>query len=154
VPLNLGYLLGKLKFLSISSMGIYKLFDNKKFFEITFNDKIDNSDLAYLEEIIQNSFDMNKTIKIKKPNIKVEDIIIDCDHTDNLAQIKITTKDQKGLFAYIAKVLDKFQIEIQSAKIFSSRGKANDLLLIEKNGNFCTNQKTIIKELTVIDMNS
>jgi [protein-PII] uridylyltransferase len=129
-------------------MGIYKLFDDKKFFEITFNDKLDKLDLPYIEELIQNSFDMEKTVKIKKPEIKAENIIIDCDHTESLAQVKITAKDQKGLFAYIAQVFDKFSIEIQSAKIFSSRGKVNDLLLIEKNGNFCSNKDIIVDELT------
>lgn len=148
VALNLGFLLGKINFLSITSMGIYKLFDDKKLFEITFNNKLDKLDLSYLEELIQNSFDMDKTIKIKKPEIKPEDILIDCDHTESLAQVKITAKDQKGLFAYIAQVFDKFEIEIQSAKIFSSRGKVNDLLLVEKNGNFCINQETIVDELT------
>jgi [protein-PII] uridylyltransferase len=40
VPLNLGYLLGKLQFLNISSMGIYKLFEQKKFFEINFDEHL------------------------------------------------------------------------------------------------------------------
>jgi [protein-PII] uridylyltransferase len=149
VPLNLGFLLGKINFLSITSMGIYKLFDNKKFFEITFNDKLDESDIPFIEEIITNSFDMTKKIKIKKPDIKKDDIVIKCDHTDALAELKITTKDQKGLFSFIAKVFDEFNIEIQSAKIHSNRGKANDLLLIEKDGNFCKNQDKIIKALTI-----
>ena len=148
VPLNLGFLLGKINFLSITSMGIYKLFDDKKFFEITFDKTLNNEDLPYLEEIILSSFDMTKSVKIKKPEIQKEDIIIDCEHTESLAQIKIITKDQKGLFAYIAKIFDDFGIEIHSAKIFSKKGKANDLLLIEKNGNFCINQEKIIKQLT------
>ncbi len=149
VPLNLGYLLGKINFLNITSMGIYKLFDDKKFFEITFDDNIDESDLSFIKEIITNSFDMKKSIKIKKPEIKKEDIVITCDHTDTLAEIKITTKDQKGLFSFVAKIFDEFNIEIQSAKIHSRNGKVNDLLLIEKDECFCTNQDKIIDALTV-----
>ena len=149
VPLNLGFLLGKLKFLSITSMGIYKLFDEKKFFEITFNKTVDNDNLPYIKEIIKNSFDMSKTIKLNKPLINKKDIQIDCNHTDTLAQIKINTKDQKGLFAYVAKIFDDFDIEIQSAKIFSSKGRANDLFLIEKNGNFCKNQDKILENLSL-----
>ncbi len=149
VPLNLGFLLGKINFLSITSMGIYQLFDGKKFFEITFNDNINEQDLPYIEEIINSSFDMNKILKLKKPIINKKDIAIDCDHTESLAKIQITTKDQKGLFSFIAKVFDDYDIEIQSAKIFSKRGKVNDLLLIEKNGNFCINQDRIIEELTI-----
>ncbi len=148
VPLNLGYLLGKLSFLNITSMGIYQLFDDKKFFEIIFDDTVAQEDLPFIEEVIQNSFDMSKIVKIKKPIILKEDIIINCDHTISLAQMQIKTKDQKGLFGYIAKVLDDFDIEINSAKIFSSKGKVNDLFLIEKNGNFCSNKDDIINALS------
>ncbi|MCG3717372.1 protein-PII uridylyltransferase, partial [Aliarcobacter butzleri] len=51
-PLNLGYLLGKLEFLNIDSMNIYKLYDNKKAFEISFSEKIDPEDIYLIEEII------------------------------------------------------------------------------------------------------
>ncbi|MEA3553825.1 MAG: HD domain-containing protein [Campylobacterota bacterium] len=148
VPLNLGYLLGKIQFLNITSMGIYKLFDDKKFFEISFDSKLDNEDIPFVEQIIQDSFDMEKSVKLKKPNIIKEQITINCDHTDELALMKIETKDQKGLFSYIAKVFDDFDIEINSAKIQSNRGKANDLFLISKNGNFCSNKDEIVEILT------
>ena len=148
VPLNFGYLLGKLQFLNIASMGIYKLFDNKKFFEITFDEHLDDIDIPFVEEIIGNSFDMEKNIKLKKPKIKQEEIFINCDHTDELALLKIDTKDQKGLFSYIAKIFDDFGIEIHSAKIQSNKGRANDLFLISKNGNFCKNKADIVKILT------
>jgi len=148
VPLNLGYLLGKLQFLNISAMGIYKLFDEKKFFEIEFDQRIDDEDIPFIEQIINDSFDMTKTIKLKKPNITQEEISINCEHTTELAQMKIATKDQKGLFSYIAKVFDDLGIEINSAKIQSNRGKANDMLLISKNGNFCINSNEIVKMLT------
>jgi len=62
--------------------------------------------------------------------------------------MKIKTKDQKGLFSYIAKMFDDFGVEINSAKIQSLRGKANDLLLISKNGHFCCNQDEILEHLT------
>ncbi len=148
VPLNLGYLLGKLQFLNISAMGIYKLFDDKKFFEIEFDERVDEDDIPFIEQTINESFDMKREIKLKKPNINRDNIFINCNHTDELAQMKIQTKDQKGLFSYIAKVFDDFNIEIHSAKIQSHNGKANDMLLISKNGNFCINQEKIINMLT------
>lgn len=144
VPLNLGYLLGKLEFLSIASMSIFKLFDNKKCFEVTFSENVDESDIPFIEEIIQNSFDMSKTTKHLIPEIYKEEIEIDCNHTQYLASMKVKTKDQKGLLAYIAKIFDDFNIEIESAKIYTSRGKARDLFLIEKNGNFCVNADEIV----------
>jgi len=147
VPLNLGYLLGKMQFLNITSMGIYKLFDEKKFFEISFDAKLDDEEIPFVEEIIKHSFNMEKEINLKKPIISRKEIIIDCDHTEELAMMKIKTKDQKGLFSYIAKMFDDFGVEINSAKIQSLRGKANDLFLISKNGHFCQNKEEIIDKL-------
>lgn len=148
VPLNLGYLLGKLQFLNINSMGIYKLYDEKKFFEIVFDEHLDEIDIPFIEDIIKNSFDMSKTIHLKKPTIAKDEIFINCDHTDELAQFTIHTKDQKGLFSYIARAFDELGIEIHSAKIQSNKGKVNDMLLISKNGNFCDNKEKIVEILT------
>jgi [protein-PII] uridylyltransferase len=147
IPINLGYLLGKLSFLNISGMHIFKLYDNKKYFDITFSQKVDEVDIPFIEEIIQNSIDMTKEFKFKKPNIKENEIVIDLEHSEELAQIQINTKDQKGLFAYIAHIFDKFNVEIQSAKINSRNNKVNDLILVEKNGNFLPNKDEIIKLL-------
>lgn len=144
-PLNLGYLLGKLEFLNIASMNIFKLYDNKKAFEISFSEKIDDEDIYLIEEIIKDSFDMSKTTNLITPVIKKENIKIDCNHTSYLASMHIIAKDQKGLFAYVAKIFDDFNVEIESAKLTTLKGYARDLILIEKNGTFCSNQEEIIE---------
>lgn len=150
-PLNLGYLLGKLEFLNIASMNIFKLYDNKKAFDISFSEKVDNEDLFFIEEIIKDSFDMSKTVVTKTPTIKKDDIRIDCNHTAYLASMHIIAKDQKGLFAYIAKIFDDFRVEIESAKLHTLNGYARDLILIEKNGNFCSKQEEIINLICIND---
>lgn len=150
-PLNLGYLLGKLEFLNIASMNIFKLYDNKKAFDISFSEKVDNEDLFFIEEIIKDSFDMSKTVITKTPIIKKDDIRIDCNHTAYLASMHIIAKDQKGLFAYIAKIFDDFKVEIESAKLHTLNGYARDLILIEKNGNFCSKQEEIINLICIND---
>ena len=150
-PLNLGYLLGKLEFLNIASMNIFKLYDNKKAFDISFSEKVDNEDLFFIEEIIKDSFDMSKTVITKTPTIKKDDIRIDCNHTAYLASMHIIAKDQKGLFAYIAKIFDDFKVEIESAKLHTLNGYARDLILIEKNGNFCSKQEEIINLICIND---
>jgi len=147
-PLNLGFLLYKLSFLNITSMGIYKLFDNKKFFEIVFDQKVDDSEIGFIKDIISNSFDMNKNIKIKKPNIYLKDVSINCNHSESLAELKIVATDQKGLFAFVAKILDDYKVEINSAKIHTKNNKINDLLLIDKNGTFCKNKGKILDKIT------
>ena len=144
IPLNLGYLLGKLEFLNIASMNIFKLYDNKKAFDISFSEKVDKDDLFIIEEIIKDSFDMTKTTNLITPIIKKEDIQVDCNHTTYLASMQIRAKDQKGLFAYIAKIFDDFNVEIESAKLHTLKGYARDLFLIEKNGNFCSKQEEIV----------
>ena len=149
VPLNLGYLLGKLEFLNIASMNIYKLYDDKKAFFISFTEKVNDEDLPFIEEIIKSSFDMTKIAKSVTPIIKKENIKIDCNHTTYLASMSIVAKDQKGLFAYMAKIFDDFNIEIESAKLHTTKGQAKDLFLIEKNGNFCVKQDEIIDLMSV-----
>jgi [protein-PII] uridylyltransferase len=143
-PLNLGYLLGKLEFLNIASMNIFKLYDNKKAFDISFSEKIDTEDLFFIEEIIKDSFDMSKTTVTKTPIIKRDGIKIDCNHSSYLASMQLIAKDQKGLFAYIARIFDDFKLEIESAKLHTLNGYARDLILIEKNGNFCSKQEDVL----------
>ncbi|MFK2823261.1 HD domain-containing protein [Arcobacter sp. YIC-80] len=145
VPLNLGYLLGKLEFLNIASMNIFKLFDDKKAFYISFSERVDDEDIPYIEKIIDDSFDMNRTTKLLTPIIKKENITINCNHTAYLASMQIKEKDQKGLFAYIARIFDDFGIDIESAKIHTHKNLARDLILIEKNGNFCSQQDEILE---------
>ena len=144
VPLNLGYLLGKLEFLNISSMNIFKLYDDKKAFYISFTERVNDDDLPFIEEVIKDSFDMSKNTKLTRPVIKKEHIKVNCNHTAHLASMSIIAEDQKGLFAHIAKIFDDFNIEIESAKLHTIKGFANDLFLIEKNGNFCGHQDDII----------
>jgi len=147
IPLNLGFLLGKLNFFNINKLGIYMLFDDKKFFEIEFDEKANQDDISFIEYIINEAFDMTKDIKIKKPFINRSEIEINCNHTDELAMLKIDVKDQKGLFSYIAKILDDFNIEINSAKIQSHNKRAKDMLLIDKNGFFCSNKVQILEQI-------
>jgi [protein-PII] uridylyltransferase len=143
IPLNLGYLLGRLEFLDISVMNIFKLFDDKKCFEIQFTEKVTEGDILHIEDIIKSSFDMNKKVNVKKPHILKNEIEIDCNHTSYLASMKVNALDQKGLLAYITKVFDDFNVEIESAKLSAKKRRVSDLFLIEKNGNFCTNSDKI-----------
>jgi [protein-PII] uridylyltransferase len=147
--LNLGYLLGKLSYLDIVSMDIFKLFDNFKLFDITFGDMVDEQSLSALETIINDSFDMDKKIELIKPVILKDEVSINQNHTDELISFKIQTKNQKGLFSYIADLLDTYKIEIQSAKLHTVGKKVNDLLLIERNDNFILNQDEIINKICV-----
>ncbi|NWF66654.1 MAG: hypothetical protein HXX81_04205, partial [Campylobacterales bacterium] len=147
--LNLGYLLGKMKFLDINSMEIFKLFDGLKYFKIEFSEKVDDGDLAFIEEIVNNSFDMTKIIKLEKPKILKSELFFDLNHDKQIALLKLETKNQKGLLAFIAKVFDEFGVDIVDAKIHTQKNIARDLFLIEKNESLCEKLDDIIDRLCV-----
>ena len=146
-PLDLGYLLAKLSNLNLVNMDIVKLFDDKKYFKIDFNQKVNQDDIEDIEQIIHNSFLKQKRINLPKPDIKKEDITIDCEHSSNYALMRLETKDQKGLLAYLMNIFEKLNIDIVSSKIFTHKRRVNDLFLIEKNGNFCNNIEYIKDKL-------
>ena len=148
VPINLGFLLGKLSHLELVGMEIFKLFDGVKYFVLEFNDNISKDEVAAVEEIVHDSFDMKKSIKLTKPTIKPKEITIDCEHSKTYATMQIKTANQRGLMAYVAHYFDKLGIDIASAVITTRKHRVNDFFLIEKNGRFCTNEEKILKDLT------
>ncbi len=148
VPINLGYLLGKLSHLELVTMEIFKLFDGIKYFVLEFNETVTADELPMVEQIIHDSFDMEKQIKLAKPVIKPKEITIDCEHTKTYALMQVKTANQRGLMAYVAHYFDELGIDIATAVITTRQHRVNDLFLIEKNGKFCTNKKEILEELT------
>jgi len=148
IPLNLGYLLGRLSFLDIASMEVFKLFDGKKYFKIEFREEVGEADREFVKEVIEASFDMEAKIEIQKPIIEPDKIKVDCEHSKTYGQIEITGKDQKGFLAYIAKVFDDFGVDIATAKVHTIRQTVHDLFLIEKEDGVCRKIDSIITKLT------
>ncbi len=144
IPLNLGYLLGKLTFLNIAAMDIFKLYNDIKYFKIEFSQAVDDEDISHIEMIIEDAFDMEKQIQLTPPKIKPDEITLDCDHSNTYARLSINTTDQSGLLAYIIKLFDDIQIDIATAKVHTIKNRARDQFLIEKNGNVCHNAEKII----------
>ena len=147
VPINLGYLLGRLSYLDIGSMEVFKLFDNIKYFKIDFLEKVSEEEVEIIRTIVEDSFDMSKKIALKKPLIKKEEITIDCNHSKTYASMHLNVKNQRGLLAYIAYIFDQFGIDIATAKVHTIKNRAKDLFLIEKNGKFCKNREEIVQIL-------
>ena len=148
VPLNIAYLLGNLSYLDVGSMDIFTLFDGIKFFKIEFSEQIEEDTIEQIERIIEDSFDMSKTIHINKPNIKREELSIDCEHSQAYAQLNIHTKNQRGLLAYIMDIFEKNSINVATAKVHSTKTKARDHFLIEKQNNMCDNVENLFKLLS------
>ena len=146
--INIAYILHRLSRLEVVGMDIAKLFDDLKYFKIDFRLKADDSEIELIEQIVRESFMGGINMDLIVPVIHKDEIDIDCEHSKEYASMKIKTKDQKGLLAYIIDIFDRYGIDISSAKIHTIKSRANDLFLIEKNGNFCHNIESITKELT------
>ncbi len=146
--LNLGFLLGKLSNFNVTSMDIFKIFDNVKYFRVEFLEEIEKDDKIFIQEIINNSFDMNKKIKLTDSKMLKSEISINCNHSKTYARMSVHTKDNPALLANIMSTFDDIGIDIASAKIQTIKNRARNLFLIEKNGKFCTNQEEVIKRLT------
>ena len=147
-PINLSYLLANLSYLDVGNMEIAKLFDGLKYFKIDYISKIDAEDINRVEKIIENSFDATLKAEIKKPVIYTKEIAINFDYSQSYLSMHINTKNQMGLIAYVAGIIDEYGMDISSAKIQTNKNRAIDLFLIEKNGNFRHNMKLILKKLT------
>ena len=146
--LDISYLLNKLRRLEIVNMDICKLFDKIKYFNIEFNETVDESDILLIEDIIHKALNNTYTLNLPKPDIKANEVEINCKHSQEHAMMRIGCKNQKGILCYTINIFDKLGIDITSAKIHTKVNRVNDLFLIEKNGNFCNNTELIIKELT------
>jgi len=148
VPLNLGYLLGKLSYLDVASMDIFTLFDSIKYFRIEFLQSLQEGTLEFATSIIEEAFDMSKKLDLPKPTIKPNEITLDCDHSLHYAQLNLNTTNQRGLLAYFVQLFDEAQINIATAKIHTDKNKARDHFLIEKQNRMCDNAAQIITQLT------
>ena len=146
--INIAYILHRLARLEVVGMDIAKLFDDLKYFKIDFRHRADESEIELIEHIVRESFESKVKMDLIKPTIHKDEIEIDCNHSREYASMKVRTKDQKGLLAYIIDTFDRYGIDIASAKIHTLKSRVNDLFLIEKNGNFCHNIELITKELT------
>jgi len=147
IPLNLGYLLGKLNFLNIAAMDIFKLYNEIKYFKIEFSQALHQDDTFHIEDIIEDAFDMDKKIELLKPKIKKKEISLDCEHSNTYARLSINTADQGGLLAYVIKAFDDEAIDIATAKVHTIKNRVRDQFLIEKHENVCHNAEKIIDAL-------
>ena len=147
-PLDLGYLLTKLSNMNLVNIDIIKLFDNKKYFKIDFNQKVNIDDIEDIKYLIEEAFNNPKPEEIKRIKIDKNDIKIDCNHSTDYALINLHTKNQKGFLAGLMTIFEELNVDIVSSKTFTHKNYVDDIFLIEKNGNFCSNADKIIEELT------
>jgi [protein-PII] uridylyltransferase len=146
--IDIAYLLVKLSRINVVGMEIIKLFDDLKYFKIDFDESLAEEDFPEITTHIQAAFSGHTPIQYQQPHINLNEIKIDCNHTREYATLRLRTRNQKGLLAYVIHRFDHHGIDIASTKIHTIKGRVNDLFLIEKNGNFCHNIENLIAELT------
>ncbi|MBN2895599.1 MAG: HD domain-containing protein [Campylobacterales bacterium] len=144
IPLNLGFLLGSLSYLDVVAMDIFTLFDGVKYFKLEFALLPAEETLGEIERIIEDSFDMSRSIALKQPIIKRSEISFDCEHSKTFAEMIVNTSNQKGLLAYIMNCFDALHVNVATAKIYSTKTRANDHFLIEKESGMCDNAEKVI----------
>ena len=147
-PLNIGYLLAMLSQFDVAGMEIFTLFDDTKYFKIEFQESIDEAMEGEIATIVEESFDMEKSVKLKNIEIKPNEIAIDCDHSLMYASLSIKTANQRGLLAFIMQKFEEMEINIASAKIHSNKKTVRDTFLMTKQNNLCDNIAKIISNLT------
>jgi [protein-PII] uridylyltransferase len=148
IPLNLGYLLSSLSHLDVASMEIFTLFDDIKYFKIDFIKNVQGNELVEVQDIIDNAFDMSREVVLKDIKIKKDEIKIDCEHSKTHAELTIHTQNQMGLIASVMHKFEEMQINIITAKIYSSKYKVRDSFLMEKQQKICNNVQKIYKILS------
>ena len=148
IPINIGYLLSALSHLNVANMEIFTLFDGVKYFRIDFIKNVQGNELIGVEDVINSSFDMSKEVFIHDVAINKDEITLDCEHSLTHAELTVHTKNQKGLLSYIMNCFEKLNINIVTAKIHSSKYKARDTFLMEKQNNICNNDDKIFELLT------
>jgi [protein-PII] uridylyltransferase len=148
IPLNIGYLLASLSRLDVGSMEILTLFDDVKYFKIEFIKNITEEEKSEVEQIIANSFDMQRKVQNLDIIIKKEEVSIDCEHSLTHAEISVQTSNQRGLLAHIMSCFEELSINIVTAKIHSSKHRVKDTFLMEKQNDICNNTDKIYRLLT------
>lgn len=145
---NLGYLLGKLSFLDLINMEIFKLFDGKKYFKIDFNERVNEEEIGYIQQLVDDSFDMSKKTTLSKPTILKNEIELDCEHSKTYAKMTINAKNQRGMMAYMMSIFDQEGIDVANAKILTIKNRARNLILIEKKIDLCKNKEKLLDFFT------
>ena len=147
-PLNLSYLLGRLSYMDVVSMDVFTLFDGLKYFKLEFVQEASDDMLETIREVIDEAFDMERTANLEQPVIYPREITIDCEHSKAYAALAVHTANQRGLLAFIIHCIDEADMMIATAKIDTTKKRARDHFLIEKEADICDNSKQLITLLT------
>ena len=147
IDFNIAYFLNRVSFLSVVSLDIFELFNGMKYFQIDFSEVVLDGDLYFIEEIIKQSFAIQqKTFQEISPEIKEDEIFLDCEYSKSYVKFSIHTKNQNGLLAYLFKLFEDYQIDVLSSKTRTFKRKVRDTFLLKREKD-CEKYLNLIREM-------
>jgi [protein-PII] uridylyltransferase len=130
---DIAYFLNKVDFLSVISLDIFELFDGIKYFQIDFQNSVEEGDVEFVKFIIEDSFsETRKVFKKIVPKIGGDEVKFDCEYTQHYLKLSLNTENQNGLLAYLFKFFEDENLKVVSSKTQTFKVKVRDMFLIEK----------------------
>jgi len=148
VSFDIAYFLSRANFLSVVSLDIFEFFDGIKYFQIDFSESVSEENLFYIENLIESSFLADrKKLKIISPNIKKDEVILDCEYSKNYIKLAIHTLNQNGLLAYLFRLFEDDNIDVTSSKTQTFKKRVKDTFLFNRDSKGCDKYKKLIQIL-------
>lgn len=144
---NIENILNSLSSLNLIFMSYFELFDDKVYLKFEYSDIVSDEQKQSLENLLNSKLHIKIQKKLKKPNIKKDELKLDMDYSKNYAKITLNTKDQKGLMAYVVSVLANYDIVLSAAKIQTIKERTRNVLILHKNENLHDYKEKILKSL-------
>ena len=145
---DIAYFLNRVNFLSVISLDIFEIFDGIKFFQIDFSESVSEGDQYFIDSIIENSFLENrKRFKKITPNIKKEEVSLNCEYSNSYIKLAIYTLNQNGLLAYLFKLFEDEKIDVVSSKTQTFKKRVKDTFLFNRDGQNCEKYKKLIEKI-------
>jgi [protein-PII] uridylyltransferase len=130
---DIAYFLNKVDFLSVISLDIFELFDGIKYFQIDFQNSVEEGDVEFVKFIIEDSFsETRKVFKKIVPKLGGDEVKLDCEYTQHYLKLSLNTENQNGLLAYLFKFFEDENLKVISSKTQTFKVRVRDMFLIEK----------------------
>ena len=146
ISFDIAYFLNRVNFISVISLDIFELFDGIKYFQIDFSESVSEDDRYFIASIIENSFLTNrKSFKKISPEIKKDEVILDCKYSNSYIKLAIYTQNQNGLLAYLFKLFEDEDIDVVSSKTQTFKKRVKDTFLFNRDSRDCAKYQKLVE---------
>ncbi|TQR33718.1 nucleotidyltransferase [Campylobacter sp. MIT 99-7217] len=145
--LDLENILQALSHLNLIFMSFFPLFDDKFYLKFEYDNIISNEQKERLESLLSSNLQSKTKAKLKKPNIKKDELKFDFEYSKTYVKLNLNTKDEQGLMAYLMSVFNEFELILSAAKIQTIRQRTRNTFYFLKTPNLIENEEKILKTL-------